>query len=105
MKRTKSKKGLKTKKRTRSNRKRMRGGCCGERALVGGSAGLAELPVKHYYDLADQAKNPAYPAAVLGGKKRRMRGGMPYFLLPGVTNLGNDVTSQPILNSRDKFYA
>ena len=102
MKQTKSKKGRKTKKsKTRTNRKRMRGGCCGERALVGGSAGLAELPVRHYYDLMDEMQNPARPA-VVGGKKRRMRGGMSYFLLTGI---GNDVTNQPAMNGQDKFYA
>ena len=104
MKRTKGRKTKKSKTRTRSNRKRMRGGCCGERALVGGSAGLDELPIRHYYDLADQTKNPVYAAAILGGKKRRMRGGMSDFLLPVVANLNNGLAVQPIIKGSGNFY-
>jgi len=69
--------------------------------MLGGSAGLSELPARYYYDLADTTKNPAYP--MTGGK--RIRGGMPYFLLPGVDSLSNDVTSQPVMNGPTKFYA
>jgi hypothetical protein len=70
--------------------------------MLGGSAGLNELPARYYYDLADVTKNPAYPH-MKGGKK--MKGGMPSFLLPGFANLSNDVTSQPIANGLNKFYA
>lgn len=99
MKRTKSKRSRKNK--TRANRKRVRGGCGCGRSMLGGSAGLSELPARYYYDLADVTKEPNPAYAMKGGK--RMKGGMPYFLLPG--GIGNDVTSQPIAKGPDKFYA
>jgi hypothetical protein len=68
--------------------------------MLGGSAGLTELPARYYYDLRDETQNPIY---MKGGK--RMKGGMPSFLMAGVTNLTNDVTIQPIANGQDKFYA
>jgi len=101
MKRTKSKRSRKSaKNKTRANRKKMRGGCGCGRSMLGGSAGLNELPARYYYDLRDEAQNPNY---MKGGKK--MKGGMPSFLIPGYSNITNDVTVQPITNGRDKFYA
>jgi len=123
MKRTK---GRKTRRRkTKSNRgKKMSGGCgCGRSMISGGSAGLAELPARYYYDLKDESLNPNPAYAMKGGsKKRRMRGGMPSFLLgqaanpvtgygeasgllSGVSPSAGDVTVQPIINGTGKFYA
>jgi hypothetical protein len=78
----KTKHNRKTKKnKTRSKRsKRMRGGGCGcDKPMIGGSANLAELPVRYYYQLNDEVHNPNY---IKGGKKK-MKGGMPDFLKGG----------------------
>ena len=128
MKRTKSTVRRKTRKnKTRVKKQKLRqklsgGGCgCGT-TMIGGSAGLAELPVRYYYDLKNEAQNPAYMMKGGRSKKRRMRGGMPSFLLGSASNpvtgygevsgllptpsgYGGDVTSQPIMNGPDKFYA
>ena len=99
MKRTKTKRSRRSN--TRTNRKKLRGGCgCDRSILSGGSAGLAELPVRHYYDLADVTKNPAYMMKG-GSKKRRMKGGMASFLLPGIVN---NVMDQPILNGPVRYF-
>jgi hypothetical protein len=123
MKRTKSKSGRKIKKnKTRVKKQTLRGGCgCGT-TMIGGSAGLAELPIRYYYGLKDEAQNPAYMMKGGRSKKRRMRGGMPSFLLgqasnpvtgygevsgllPRVSGSAGDVTVQPIMNGSGKFYA
>jgi hypothetical protein len=125
MKRTKSrltKRGRKTRKnKTMVNRKRMRGGCGCDRSILGGSAGLAELPIRHYYDLRNEANNPAYMMKGGRSKKRVIKGGMSTFLLgqasnpitgygevsgilQGVSSSEADVTNQPIMAGVTKFY-
>ena len=98
---------------------------CGKSLLIGGSAGLEALPVRYYYDLNDEVKNPNY---MKGGKKRKLRGGMPDFLLGSASNtitsfgtsggtgqlvglitgqsqVSPDVTVQPIITGSTKYFA
>lgn len=124
MKRTKGRKTRRnTRRKTKVNRKKkkMSGGCgCGRSMISGGSAGLAELPARYYYDFKDESLNPNPAYAMKGGK--RMRGGMSSFLLgqaanpvtgygevsgllSGVSGSAGDVTVQPIINGTGKFYA
>lgn len=123
----KTKHNRKTKKNITRNkrRKRMRGGCgCDKPTLVGGSANLAALPVRYYYGLNDEINNPNY---MRGGKKskRKMKGGMPDFLIGGPLNLfgtangitqslgmlsglptvNGDPTIQPIINDTRHYLA
>ena len=123
----KTKHNRKTKKNITRNkrRKRMRGGRgCGKSTLVGGSANLAALPVRYYYELNDEINNPNY---MRGGKKnkKKMKGGMPDFLIGGPLNLfgtangitqslgmltglpavNGDPTIQPIINDTRHYLA
>jgi len=125
MKRTKGRKTRNARRKTKANRKKkMSGGCgCGRSMIGGGSAGLAELPARYYYDLKDESHNPNPAYAMKGGsKKRKIRGGMPSFLLgpaanpvtgygevsgllSGISPSAGDVTVQPIINGASEFYA
>jgi hypothetical protein len=93
----------------------MRGGCgCDKPMMAGGSAHLEALPVRYYYALNDEVHNPNY----MKGGKKKMKGGMPDFLIGGPLNafgmangitqslgmitglptINGDPTVQPIIN-------
>ena len=127
---TKQNRNRKTKKnKTRNKRsRRMRGGCGCNKPMIGGSANLAALPVRYYYELNNENNNPIY---MKGGKKKTkigkniIKGGMPDFLIGGPLNsfggmngitqsLGmitglpiasGDPTVQPIINGARNFMA
>lgn len=120
---TKQNRNRKTKKnKTRSKRsRRMRGGCGCNKPVMGGSANLAALPARYYYELNDEVHNPNY----MKGGKKKMKGGMPDFLIGGPLNsfgstngiyqslgmitglptINGDPTVQPIINGAGKFMA
>ena len=121
---TRQKRNRKTKKnKTRSKRsRRMRGGCGCNKPVMGGSANLAALPVRYYYPLNDEINNPSY---MMKGGKKKMKGGMPDFLIGGPLNsfgmangitqslgmitglptINGDPTVQPIINGARNFMA
>lgn len=117
----------KTKKNITRNKRRklrMRGGCGCEKPMIGGSPHLAALPVRYYYDLNDEVNNPNYMTKG-GKKKKKMKGGMPDFLIGGPLNafgtangitqslgmitglpvVNGDPTIQPIINANRNVMA
>lgn len=123
----KTKQNRKTKKNITRNKRRklrMRGGCGCEKPMIGGSANLAALPVRYYYDLNDEVNNPNYMTKG-GKKKKKMKGGMPDFLIGGPLNafgtangitqslgmitglpvVNGDPTIQPIINANRNVMA
>ena len=102
MKRTRSRSKT-VKRKTRNNRRRVRGGCgCGP-SILGGSAGLDALPARYYYE---------YNNGLKGGKRRRISGGS-LMSMPTIGMVGglgysnfNDSTVQPdIMNGTKQYFA
>ena len=79
----------------------MRGGCGCDKPMNGGSANLDVLPARYYYELNNENNNPIY---MKGGKKKKMKGGMPDFLIGGPMNsfgMANGITQ---FRSRSKGF-
>ena len=126
MKRKTNKRKRKTKPKTRKQKRKIHGGCGCNMSLVGGSANLADLPARYYYEMNDQQNNPLYPLHT-GGKRRRLKGGMPDFLfgpsnaissfgtsagatqlsglLTGTSSVSSDPMVQPVMNGSSTYYA
>lgn len=108
MKRTRSRSKT-VKRKTRNNRKKVRGGCGCTNSILGGSAHLYSLPERYYYGLNSQENSPI---RLNGGKRRRIRGGS-LMSMPTIGMVGglgysnfNDSTVQPdMINGTKQYFA
>jgi hypothetical protein len=99
------------KRKTRNNRKKVRGGCGCANSILGGSTHLDSLPARYYYELNSQENNPI---RLNGGKRRRIRGGsLSLMSMPTIGMVGglgysnfNDSTVQPdMINGTKQYFA